>query len=61
MNDLPVDEDELRKFDAEIRVRADWGEGRKTVGSFPNGATPEGLCDMVGGVWEWCEDWYSWR
>lgn len=29
------------------------------VGSYPDGATPEGVHDLLGNVWEWVDDWHT--
>jgi formylglycine-generating enzyme required for sulfatase activity len=33
--------------------------GTSRVGSYPLGASPYGVLDMAGNVWEWVDDWYE--
>lgn len=43
-------------------TRANYGNKVRqttTVGAYPAGATPEGLHDMAGNVWEWMENKYT--
>ena len=44
------------------KTRANFGQevGHTTpVGSYPEGATPDGLMDVAGNVWEWMENLYD--
>lgn len=29
------------------------------IGVFPRGASPEGVHELLGSVWQWCADWYA--
>ena len=38
------------------------GPGHPTpVGIYPLGSSPEGVCDLLGTVWEWTADWFDER
>jgi len=40
--------------------RRNWGqEGNDAVGVRPSGASPYGLLDAGGNMWEYCEDWWG--
>jgi len=44
------------------QTRANFGPsfgGRKPVGSFPEGRTPQGVFDLGGNIGEWCADYFD--
>ena len=44
---------------ANLKGRDDGHTRLAPVGSFPPGATPEGVQDLIGNAAEWCGDWYD--
>ena len=61
---LVIKEDVKEEYDLVFRVW-NWRTWQNMnpntipVGSFPKGATPEGVCDLVGYMDEMCSDWYD--
>jgi iron(II)-dependent oxidoreductase len=53
-----------RNYDSSRVPRPDLGRARRPgpdVGSFPTGASPFGVLDMVGLVWQWTDEFYDLR
>ena len=45
--------------DALDQARVHLGSTTAPVGSYPEGASPYGVLDLAGNVWEWVADWYD--
>jgi formylglycine-generating enzyme required for sulfatase activity len=44
---------------ARVNSKESGFRGPVTVGTFPEGASPYGVMDMAGNIWEWTDSWYQ--
>ncbi len=51
--------DEFKPSAAHLSDKAGSKTALQNVGSFPAGASPEGVQDLIGNVWEWVDDDYE--
>ena len=58
-NESPENSEVPRANYASTRGRFNPHRGTEPVGNYPAGATPEGVLDMAGNVWEWVADWHD--
>ena len=46
-------------LDVPVLMRSQEAQGAVVVGSFPKGASRDGVMDLAGNVAQWCGDWYQ--
>jgi formylglycine-generating enzyme len=51
---------EIMRYTLRSTPTTDGGLGLRPVGSYPAGASPYGVMDLVGNASEWALDWYNW-
>jgi formylglycine-generating enzyme required for sulfatase activity len=49
----------MAALDSPTLMRSQEAQGTVVVGSFPEGASRDGVMDLAGNVAEWCADWYQ--
>ncbi|GIT64388.1 MAG: hypothetical protein Ct9H300mP23_00150 [Nitrospinota bacterium] len=50
---------EADALNTKIRGKGDIYRYSNPVGAMPENASPYGVMDLAGNVWEWTEDWYQ--